>query len=37
LASFHPASRFYREDLAAKIKEDFALLRREIEKLPLAV
>lgn len=32
-ASYHPAVRFYREDLAARIKEDFALLRRELEKL----
>ncbi len=32
-ASYHPAVRFYREDLAAKIKEDFALLRHELEKL----
>ncbi len=33
LASYHPAVRFYREDLAQKIKEDFALLRSELEKL----
>jgi DNA polymerase len=33
LASYHPAVRFYREDLAEKIKEDFALLRSELEKL----
>lgn len=32
LASYHPAVRFYRADLAEKIKEDFALLRRELEK-----
>ncbi len=30
LASYHPAVRFYREDLAQKIKEDFALLRKEL-------
>ncbi len=33
LASYHPAVRFYREDLAEKIKEDFQLLRRELEHL----
>jgi uracil-DNA glycosylase len=33
LASYHPAVRFYREDLAQKIKTDFALLKRELEKL----
>ena len=33
LASYHPAVRFYREDLAQKIKEDFALLKRELKKL----
>ncbi len=33
LASYHPAVRFYREDLAAKIKADFALLTRELDKL----
>jgi uracil-DNA glycosylase family 4 len=33
LASYHPAVRFYREDLAQKIKEDFALLRRELSRL----
>ena len=25
--------RFYREDLAEKVKEDFALLKRELRKL----
>jgi uracil-DNA glycosylase family 4 len=30
LASYHPAVRFYREDLAQKIKEDFALLKTEL-------
>ncbi len=34
IASYHPAVRFYREDLAAKIKEDFALFRSELKKLP---
>ncbi len=30
LATYHPAVRFYREDLAQKIKEDFALLKTEL-------
>jgi len=30
LVTYHPAVRFYREDLSEKIKEDFALLQREI-------
>jgi len=34
LASYHPAVRFYREDLAEKIKEDFRLLQKELAKLP---
>jgi DNA polymerase len=33
LASYHPAVRFYREDLAQKIKEDFGLLKAELAKL----
>ncbi len=33
LVGYHPAVRFYREDLGAKVKEDFALLRREAKKL----
>jgi len=33
IASFHPAARFYREDLAEKIKADFALFKRELQKL----
>src|SRR5262249_48652939 len=33
LVSYHPAVRFHREDLAAKMKEDFALLKRTLEKL----
>ena len=32
LATYHPAARFYREDLGAKIAEDFALLKSEIKK-----
>src|SRR5262245_51073698 len=30
LVTYHPAVRFHREDLAAKVKEDFELLRREL-------
>jgi len=33
LVGYHPAVRFYREDLGEKVKEDFALLKREIKKL----
>lgn len=33
LVGYHPAVRFYREDLAEKVKEDFALLKRELKKL----
>jgi uracil-DNA glycosylase len=33
LVGYHPAVRFYREDLGAKVKEDFALLKREVKKL----
>lgn len=33
LVGYHPAVRFYREDLGAKVEEDFALLRRELKKL----
>jgi uracil-DNA glycosylase len=33
LATYHPAVRFYRDDLAEKIKEDFALLKEEMGKL----
>ena len=33
VVGYHPAVRFYREDLGAKVKEDFALLKREIKKL----
>jgi uracil-DNA glycosylase len=33
LVGYHPAVRFYREDLAEKVKEDFAMLKREIQKL----
>lgn len=33
LATYHPAARFYREDLAEKIKQDFAFLKAELEKL----
>jgi DNA polymerase len=30
MVTYHPASRFYREDLAAKIDEDFALVKKEM-------
>jgi DNA polymerase len=30
-ASYHPAARFYREDLAEKIKADFALLKKMLK------
>jgi DNA polymerase len=33
LVGYHPAVRFYREDLGEKVREDFALLKREIKKL----
>jgi DNA polymerase len=33
LVGYHPAVRFYREDLGEKVKEDFALLKREAKKL----
>jgi len=31
--TYHPAVRFYRQDLAVKIKEDFAVLKEELQKL----
>jgi DNA polymerase len=33
LVGYHPAVRFYREDLAEKVKEDLAILQREMKKL----
>jgi DNA polymerase len=33
LVGYHPAVRFYREDLGEKVKEDFALLKCELQKL----
>ena len=33
IVGYHPAVRFYREDLAEKVREDFALLKSEIQKL----
>ena len=33
LVGYHPAVRFYREELGEKVREDFALLKREIKKL----
>jgi DNA polymerase len=35
LVGYHPAVRFYREDLGEKVKEDFALLKRTLKKLAL--
>lgn len=32
LVTYHPAVRFYREDLAEKLKKDFALLKRELSR-----
>ena len=33
LVGYHPAVRFYREELGAAVREDFALLKRELKKL----
>lgn len=33
LVTYHPAVRFHREDLAEKLKKDFVLLKREMQKL----
>jgi DNA polymerase len=33
LVGYHPAVRYYREDLAEKVREDFALLKEELAKL----
>jgi uracil-DNA glycosylase len=33
LVGYHPAVRFYREDLGLKVKEDFTRLKRELKKL----
>jgi uracil-DNA glycosylase len=33
IVGYHPAVRFYREDLGKKVKEDFSLLKRELKKL----
>lgn len=33
LVGYHPAVRFYREDLEEKVKEDFAFLKRTLKKL----
>lgn len=35
LVGYHPAVRFYREDLGEKVKEDFALLKRVLQKMSL--
>lgn len=33
IVTYHPAVRFHREDLGQKVKEDFELLRTELQKL----
>jgi len=33
IVGYHPAVRFYREDLGEKVMEDFALLKRVLKKL----
>ena len=33
VVGYHPAVRFYREDLAEKVREDFAVLKRAIKEL----
>jgi DNA polymerase len=33
LAGYHPAASFYREGMAENIRQDFALLRQELQKL----
>jgi DNA polymerase len=33
LAGYHPAASFYRENMAENIRQDFALLRQELQKL----
>jgi uracil-DNA glycosylase len=37
IVGYHPAVRFYREDLAEKVEEDFALLKREIKRMGRAM
>ena len=34
LAGYHPAASFYRDDMAENIRQDFALLRQELQKRP---
>jgi DNA polymerase len=33
LVGYHPAASFYREDMAENIRQDFQLLRQELQKL----
>ena len=33
LVGYHPAASFYRDDMAANVRQDFALLRQELHKL----
>jgi DNA polymerase len=37
IVTYHPAVRFYREELAEKVVEDFELVKKEIEKLKSSV
>jgi uracil-DNA glycosylase len=33
LVGYHPAAKFYREDIAARVEEDFLLLKHELKRL----
>jgi len=33
LVGYHPAASFYRDDMAANVRQDFSLLRQELHKL----
>ncbi len=33
LVGYHPAASFYRDDMAENVRQDFALLRQELQKL----
>jgi DNA polymerase len=33
LVGYHPAASFYRDEMAANVRQDFALLRQELQKL----
>ena len=34
LVGYHPAASFYRDDMAANVRQDFHLLQQELQKLP---